>query len=113
MSATSVAVSIGPSSLTAIDAMWSLASLCTRLDGSGSMRCSGVGSGPLRGRAYEWGWGPAKPYFGISRGYQPAHRPAIRSFAATDLEGVRGLASVRDDRDLEGGHQRQDPFGER
>src|SRR6476620_3270476 len=110
MSATSVAVSIGPSSLTAIDAMWSLASLCTRLDGSGSMRCSGVGSGPLRGRAYEWGWGPAKPYFGSKTGVptRPIRCPG-GSIPATDLEGVRRLASVRDDRDLERGQERQDP----
>jgi hypothetical protein len=47
ISATSVAVSIGPSSLTAIDAMVQVASFCALLGGSGPLGYSGVGTGPL------------------------------------------------------------------
>src|SRR5258706_9841622 len=80
MSATSVAVSIGPSSLTAMDPIWSLP-LCARVVASAPVGWPKVECGSLMGGAYGWGAGVAKPYFGLVAGtteqYGGARLPAV------------------------------------
>src|SRR6266545_2471199 len=77
MSATSVAVSMGPSSLTAIDAIRCLARSRCRAR-SGALGYAGVRSGSLLTGVWRSGTAASKPYFGPGRGVPEGQRRVVR-----------------------------------